>query len=89
MILVDESRTLNVVYLDFSKDFDTVSRKIPLRTARLTQRDGEVFNTGYIPEPSERDPGPSAPGDAACTGRLGHMTSRGLFCLNRCVILSF
>lgn len=63
--VVDESRAPNVVYLDFSKDFDAVSHKIPLGTEQLTQRDGGVSNTGYILEPSDHDPGPSALGDAA------------------------
>lgn len=86
-MVVDESRTLSVVCLDFSKDFDTVSHKIPLGTAQLSQRDGGVSSTGYAPEPSECDPGPSALGEPACTGRWGHMTSIGLFYLNHCVIL--
>lgn len=67
--VVDESRTLNVVCLGFSKDFDTVSHKIPIGTAQLTQRDGGVSNTGYIPEPSEHNPGQPALGDPACMHR--------------------
>lgn len=53
---------MNVVYLDFNKDFDAVSHKIPIGTGELTQRDGGVSNTGYIPEPSEHDPGQPAVG---------------------------
>lgn len=80
---------MNVVYLDFNKDFDAVSHKIPIGTGELTQRDGGVSNTGYIPEPSEHDPGQPAVGDPACMHAQGGWTAWSAEAFSTLIIVRF